>query len=89
MDRWEAMDRIIPFGDEKLCWVMANGFSLMIQRLNVILKRWCEVEDPPDVQASDLLTWMKHNKRKKHKPKDPYMNPNQVAQVFNAWASRQ
>jgi hypothetical protein len=81
MDEWIAYDQVNPIGLEKVCWVLANGLAHIA---NTIYRAW-GCKDYPETNPRDLIPWMKLKKRK---PKDPYMNPNQQALVFQAWASR-
>jgi hypothetical protein len=79
-DELVAMDRILPFGDEKVCWILANGFAHLA---NTIYRAW-GIKDYPVTNPRDFIPW-----KKPKKAKDSYMNPNQQAQVFQVWASRQ
>jgi hypothetical protein len=83
-DELVAMDRIVPFGDEKLCLVMATGFSLVIDRLNRLIRAWSG-EDNPQVQPKDLLPW-KTTKPKKKRPE--YVSPNAAAAAFKLAVNR-
>jgi hypothetical protein len=83
-DEYAAMDRIIPYGDEKICWVLANGFAAMVNRLDIILKQWCGVNDLPKTTPSSFIPW----KKKKSNKKPEYVNPNQAAAIFSMAVNR-
>lgn len=83
-EEYMAMDRILPFGDEKICWVLANGFAAVIDRLN-LLATDRRAKEPPDAKPQDFIPWMK----KKTKKKRPgYVNPNAAALAFRVAVSR-
>jgi hypothetical protein len=78
-DELVAMNEIIPFGDEKVCRVLALGFAAMVMRLDIILRRWCEMKDLPKITPDSFIPW---SKKKKKKPKSKYVNPNAMATAF-------
>jgi hypothetical protein len=67
------MDRIIPYGDEKICWVLAMGFAALMNRIAAAAGG----KDVPEVKPKDFIYWAQ---RKKKKPK--YTNPNAMAAAF-------
>jgi hypothetical protein len=75
MDEWAAMDRIIPIGTEKLCWVMATGFAALMNRIAAATGS----KDTPEVMPKKFIPWL-NRKKKKKKPK--YVNPNAMAAAF-------
>jgi hypothetical protein len=78
-DELVAMDRIVPFGDEKLSHVMALVGAAIVERLDVILRRWCDVKDLPKVKPASFIPWKKKKKKKKTQE---YVNPNAAAAAF-------
>lgn len=77
MDGWAAMDRVLPIGDEKVCWVLARGFALLVNRLNRLCFAW-GVKDLKEAKPKDFIPWIAKKKKKKSK----YMNPNAAAAAF-------
>lgn len=73
------MNEIVPFGDEKICRVLALGFAAMVMRLDIILKKWCDVKDLPKITPDSFIPWKKKKKKNK-KPK--YVSPNAAAAAF-------
>lgn len=65
-DEYVAMDRIVPFGDEKICRVLSIGFAALMDQI-----AWAVgATDAKPVNPSNFIPWMK---RPKVKPK--YFNP--------------
>lgn len=79
MEEWIAMDRIIPLGDEKLAWVLANVGAALVSRLNLLCQAW-GIKDLKDAKPRDFIPWLKKKKAKRKQ-----VNPNQaVAMVRSA-----
>jgi hypothetical protein len=72
-DEWIAMNRIIPFGDEKICWVLAMGFAALMDRIAAATGD----KNVKPVSPKQFIPWLK---KKKTKPK--YVNPNAAAAAF-------
>jgi hypothetical protein len=73
-DELVAMDRIVPFGDEKICWVLAMGFAALMDRIAAA----CGDKDAKPIKPSVFIPWA----RKKQKTKPKYVNPNMAAAAF-------
>lgn len=74
MDGWEAMNRIVPLGDEKICWVLAAGFAALMNQI-----AWASgAKDFKPVKPRDFIPWLKKTK----KPKPKYVSPNAAAAAF-------
>lgn len=76
-----AMDQLLPFGDEKLCWVLAVGFAAIHSRLNTLASSW-GAKDLPELNPRDFIPWKKKAKQK------GYTNPNAAAAAFRASMGR-
>jgi hypothetical protein len=73
------MDRIIPFGDEKICWVLAMGFAALMNRIAAAAGD----KDAKPIKPKDFIYWAQ---KKKKKPK--YINPNAMAAMFRMAVDR-
>lgn len=91
-DEWMAMDRVSPFGDEKLCWVMALGFSAVCD----LIKSFGG-SDFESTQPQEFIFWEKKTKkrrRRRHLPAGQagesagFVNPNQAAMMFQMAVAR-
>ena len=74
-DEWMEMHKIVPFGDEKLCVVMALGFATVCN----LIKAFGGGKESKPVEATDFLFW---NKKKRKKATESFVNPNQAARMF-------
>lgn len=75
LNGWMEMENICPFGDEKIAWVLATGFAMLI---NVTLATAMTMNDVKEiVKPSDFIPW----KRKK-KQRRKYVSPNESAAAF-------
>lgn len=68
------MDRIVPYGDEKICWVLALVGAALMNRIAAAAGD----KDAKPVKPKDFIYWAQ--KKKKKKPK--YINPNAMAAMF-------
>jgi hypothetical protein len=73
------MDRIVPFGDEKICWVLAMVGAAIMNRIAAASGG----KDVPEVRPRDFIYWAQ---KKKKKPK--YTNPNAMAAAFKMAVNR-
>lgn len=80
MDEWDAMDRIIPIGTEKICWVQAMGFAALMDRIAEAMGE----KNAKPIKPKAFIPWLK--KKKKKKPK--YINPNAMAAMFRMAVDR-
>lgn len=78
-DEYVAMDRIVPFGDEKLCWTLANAAAAVCSRLNIIAAGTSGAKELKDLKPKDFIPWLK---KKKQTAKDKFLNPNAMAAAF-------
>lgn len=80
-DEWMEMHRIVPFGDEKICRVLAMGFAEILNRM-VDLSPF--VKGGQEIRPDQFLFWQdrKKKKRKSQPVSREQMNPNQAATMF-------
>lgn len=74
MDEWDAMDRVIPIGTEKICWVLATGFAAIMDRIAEAMGD----KNAKPVKPKSFIPWLKKSPKKKSK----YVNPNAAAAAF-------
>lgn len=79
MDGWDAMDRVVPIGDEKICWTLAMGFAALMDR---IAEATGDKNAKP-IKPKAFIPWLK-----KKKPKPEYVNPNAMATAFSMAVNR-
>jgi hypothetical protein len=72
-DEYVAMDRIVPFGDEKICWVLASGFAALMNQIAAAAGG----KDLKPINPRVFISWAKKPKKKKK-----YVNPNAAAAAF-------
>jgi hypothetical protein len=77
-DEYVAMDRIIPFGDEKICWVLAMGFAALMDRIAAAVGD----KDAKPINPKKFIPWIKQKKKSK------YVNPNAAAAAFKMAVNR-
>lgn len=71
-DELVAIDRIVPFGDEKICWVLAMGFAALMDRIAVATGD----KNAKPTRPKAFIPWLKK------KPKPKYVSPNAAAAAF-------
>lgn len=69
-DEFVAMNRVVPFGDEKVCRVFALGVATIC---NLIVACGPGGKDIPEFKPEDFIPW------KVRKKKREYINPNAAA----------
>jgi hypothetical protein len=78
-DEYVAMDRISPFGNEGIYWVLATGFAALMDR---IAEASGDKNTKP-VRPKAFIPWLK-----KKKPKLKYVSPNAAAAAFKMAVNR-
>lgn len=77
-DELIAMDHIVPFGDEKICWVLALGFAALMDRIAAVAGN----KDVKPVDPKAFIPWLKKKKKRQ------YINPNAMAAAFKMAVNR-
>ena len=77
LDELHAMDLILPFGDEKVCWVLATIGATLINQLSALLRaHGGGIQET--VQPEELIPWM----NSKASARENMLSPNQMAAAF-------